>query len=47
MPGSSLGEQARYFLRLSLTVPEEVIDVACARIFALADRLCGKKERRA
>jgi arginine:pyruvate transaminase len=47
MPGSSFGEQARYFLRLSLTVPEEVIDIACVRILALADRLCVRKERRA
>jgi arginine:pyruvate transaminase len=44
MPGSSFGEEARYFLRLSLTVPDESIDKACGHIIALAERLQAPKE---
>ena len=47
MPGSSFGEQAEDFVRLSLTVSEDKIDEACLRIRALAERLVGKQERRA
>ncbi len=38
MPGSSFGEQAQDFIRVSLTVPDEAIDEACRRIAALAER---------
>ncbi|MCG5476465.1 MAG: pyridoxal phosphate-dependent aminotransferase, partial [Sinorhizobium fredii] len=38
MPGSSFGEQAKDFLRVSLTVPDQDIDEACRRIAALAGR---------
>ncbi|WP_411033770.1 pyridoxal phosphate-dependent aminotransferase [Shinella sp. BYT-45] len=47
MPGSSFGEQARDFIRLSLTVPDDHIDEACRRIAALAARSAMPKERRA
>lgn len=47
MPGSSFGEQAAGFIRLSLTVPDAHIDEACRRITALAARSTLPKERRA
>ncbi len=47
MPGSSFGEQAAGFIRLSLTVPDTHIDEACRRIAALAARATLPKERRA
>ncbi|WP_313526733.1 pyridoxal phosphate-dependent aminotransferase [Shinella sp.] len=47
MPGSSFGEQAAGFIRLSLTVPDAHIDEACRRIAALAARSTQPKERRA
>lgn len=47
MPGSSFGEQAQNFLRVSLTVPDADIDEACRRISSLAERLTARKERRA
>lgn len=47
MPGSSFGEQAAGFIRLSLTVPDTHIDEACRRIAALAARSTLPKERRA
>lgn len=47
MPGSSFGDEARYLVRISLTVPDEAIDEACRRVTALADRLSNRKERRA
>lgn len=47
MPGSSFGEQAAGFIRLSLTVPDAHIDEACRRIAALAARSTLPKERRA
>lgn len=47
MPGSSFGDQARSFVRLSLTVPDASIDEACRRITALAHRCMPLKERRA
>ncbi|GLR50380.1 pyridoxal phosphate-dependent aminotransferase [Shinella yambaruensis] len=47
MPGSSFGEEAEGFIRLSLTVPDAHIDEACRRITALATRSTMPKERRA
>ncbi len=47
MPGSSFGEQAADYIRLSLTVPDAHIDEACRRIAALATRSALPKERRA
>ncbi|WP_085031647.1 pyridoxal phosphate-dependent aminotransferase [Ensifer aridi] len=47
MPGSSFGEEARDFLRMSLTVPDAAIDEACRRIASLAERLSLLRERRA
>lgn len=47
MPGSSFGDEARDFIRLSLTVPDDHIDEACRRIAALAARSALPKERRA
>lgn len=47
MPGSSFGEEAEGFIRLSLTVPDAHIDEACRRIAALATRSTMPKERRA
>ncbi|MFC6447782.1 pyridoxal phosphate-dependent aminotransferase [Shinella zoogloeoides] len=47
MPGSSFGEGAAGFIRLSLTVPDAHIDEACRRIAALAARATMPKERRA
>ncbi|WP_377292612.1 pyridoxal phosphate-dependent aminotransferase [Rhizobium sp. SG2393] len=47
MPGSSFGEQARDFVRISLTVADARIDEACRRITALAAQLVPLKERRA
>ncbi len=37
MPGSSFGDQASAFIRLSLTVPDEILLEACTRIAAYAD----------
>jgi arginine:pyruvate transaminase len=39
MPGSSFGQQAKNLVRLSLTVPDELLTEACKRIAALADTL--------
>ena len=47
MPGSSFGEGAAGFIRLSLTVPDAHIEEACRRIAALAARSTLPKERRA
>ena len=47
MPGSSFGEEAEDYVRLSLTVPDDHIDEACRRIAALAGRSVLPKERRA
>ncbi|MDQ0318913.1 arginine:pyruvate transaminase [Pararhizobium capsulatum DSM 1112] len=41
MPGSSFGEEAASYVRVSLTVPEQAIDEACNRITRLAVRLSG------
>ncbi|HEV7437314.1 MAG TPA: pyridoxal phosphate-dependent aminotransferase [Pseudorhizobium sp.] len=47
MPGASFGEQAAGFLRISLTVPDDVLVTAIERIGALASRLVSTSERRA
>ncbi|AOF90083.1 pyridoxal phosphate-dependent aminotransferase [Sinorhizobium sp. RAC02] len=47
MPGSSFGDAAEDYIRLSLTVPDDHIDEACRRIAALAARSASPKERRA
>ncbi|MNL49215.1 Arginine--pyruvate transaminase AruH [compost metagenome] len=47
MPGSSFGDEAQNFLRVSLTVPDKDIDEACRRITALAERATLRQERRA
>ncbi len=47
MPGSSFGEGAGDFIRISLTVPDEKIDEACRRMAALAARSGFRKEKRA
>ena len=47
MPGSSFGEEAEGYIRLSLTVPDTHIDEACRRIAALAARSASPRERRA
>lgn len=47
MPGSSFGDAAADYIRLSLTVPDDHIDEACRRIAALAARSASPKERRA
>ena len=39
MPGASFGAVARHFIRLSLTVPDEVLAEACTRIATLARNL--------
>ncbi|CAD7039095.1 pyridoxal phosphate-dependent aminotransferase [Pseudorhizobium endolithicum] len=47
MPGVSFGEQASGFLRISLTVPDDVLLVAMKRISDLAHRLTAPAGRRA
>ncbi len=47
MPGASFGNEATSFVRVSLTVPDAVIQEACDRITKLAIRLLAPKERRA
>ncbi|MGE7367451.1 pyridoxal phosphate-dependent aminotransferase [Neorhizobium sp. NPDC001467] len=42
MPGTSFGDQAAGFLRISLTVPDDILATAMERIAALAGRLAGK-----
>lgn len=39
MPGSSFGDQINGFVRISLTVPDESISIACDRIKSFLDRL--------
>jgi arginine:pyruvate transaminase len=43
MPGASFGAQAEGFIRLSLTVPDEMLAEACRRILRFADAQ-GRKE---
>ena len=47
MPGSSFGDQAAGFLRISLTVPDDVLAIAMERIGDLASRLVALTEKRA
>ncbi len=47
MPGASFGEQAKGFVRISLTVADARIEEACRRMAALAARMDHRKERRA
>ena len=47
MPGGSFGQQANGFLRISLTVPEDVLKTAMARIGDLAYRLVESREKHA
>jgi arginine:pyruvate transaminase len=42
MPGTSFGDQAAGFLRISLTVPDDVLSTAMERVAALAGRLAAK-----
>ena len=43
MPGNSFGQQAKDLVRLSLTVPDELLKEACNRIAALAEELDGRQ----
>ena len=47
MPGSSFGAEARDFIRLSLTVPDDTLEEAVGRMAILAASLAGGKARRA
>lgn len=44
MPGSSFGENARDFIRLSLTVPDGDLTEACGRMANLANEIAGAKQ---
>ena len=46
MPGPSFGDEARNFVRISLTVPDEDIAEACRRIVAFAEGLAASGKRR-
>ena len=47
MPGTSFGDQAAGFLRISLTMPEDVIATAMERIASLAGRIASTSKDRA
>jgi arginine:pyruvate transaminase len=47
MPGSSFGAEARDFIRLSLTVPDEDLKTAVGRIAALGEELTPPAKKRA
>ena len=47
MPGGSFGEEARNFIRLSLTVPDETLREAVGRIADLGQELTGLAAKRA
>lgn len=47
MPGTSFGDQAAGFLRISLTMPEDVIAIAMERIADLAGRIASTSKDRA
>jgi arginine:pyruvate transaminase len=47
MPGTSFGDQAAGFLRISLTVPDDVLSTAMSRVADLANRLVSRQEKRA
>jgi arginine:pyruvate transaminase len=42
MPGTSFGDQAANFLRISLTVPEDVLETAMRRVGDLASRIVSQ-----
>ncbi|MBR0554089.1 pyridoxal phosphate-dependent aminotransferase [Ciceribacter sp. L1K23] len=42
MPGGSFGDQARSFIRVSLTVSDDLLEKASARIAELGDELVGR-----
>jgi arginine:pyruvate transaminase len=44
MPGTSFGDQAAGFLRVSLTMPDEVVETAMNRIASLAGRIVSREE---
>jgi arginine:pyruvate transaminase len=46
MPGASFGESARYFIRLSLTVPDALLEEACDRIASFARNIRARAARR-
>jgi arginine:pyruvate transaminase len=46
MPGASFGDEARNFVRISLTVPDEDIAEACRRIVAFTEGLAAGGKRR-
>jgi arginine:pyruvate transaminase len=45
MPGSSFGEQARNFIRVSLTVPEDRLETAMDRVAELGREIAGPTRR--
>lgn len=45
MPGTSFGDAAKSFVRLSLTVPEAQLAEACDRIASLAETITAKAEQ--
>ena len=47
MPGSSFGEEARDFIRISLTVPDNLLGEAMSRMAALAGEFARGEARRA
>jgi arginine:pyruvate transaminase len=47
MPGSSFGEEAKNFIRLSLTVPDDVLREAVGRMADLGQELTGLAAKRA
>jgi arginine:pyruvate transaminase len=47
MPGPSFGDQARNFVRISLTVPDDDIAEACRRIEAFSKRVAAGGRRKA
>nr|WP_316650773.1 pyridoxal phosphate-dependent aminotransferase [uncultured Gellertiella sp.] len=47
MPGSSFGEEARDFIRISLTVPDASLTTAATRIADLARTLAAREAKRA
>lgn len=47
MPGSSFGDEARDFIRLSLTVPDDTLETAMRRMADMAGRMAGQKAKRA
>ena len=46
MPGSSFGEEARNFIRISLTVPDDMLEIAMTRVAEQA-RLLAREAKRA